>query len=62
MTNCATGILDDLGLPYRKMILCTGDMGFSAEKLMILKFGYHQKINIEKYHHVRLVHRFKLLE
>jgi seryl-tRNA synthetase len=32
MTNCATGILDDLGLPYRKMILCSGDMGFSAEK------------------------------
>ena len=32
MTNCATGILDDLGLPYRKMILCGGDMGFSAEK------------------------------
>ena len=32
MTKCATGILDDLGLPYRKMILCAGDMGFSAEK------------------------------
>jgi seryl-tRNA synthetase len=32
MTNCATGILDDLELPYRKVILCTGDMGFSAEK------------------------------
>ena len=32
MTNCATSILDDLELPYRKMILCTGDMGFSAEK------------------------------
>ena len=32
MTNCATGILDLLGLPYRKMILCSGDMGFSAEK------------------------------
>ena len=32
MTNCATGILDDLRLPYRKMILCSGDMGFSAEK------------------------------
>ncbi len=32
MTDCATGILDDLNLPYRKMILCTGDMGFSAEK------------------------------
>ena len=32
MTKCATGILDDLDLPYRKMILCSGDMGFSAEK------------------------------
>ena len=32
MTNCATGILDLLKLPYRKMILCSGDMGFSAEK------------------------------
>ena len=32
MTNCATGILDELGLPYRKIILCSGDMGFSAEK------------------------------
>ena len=32
MTNCATKILDLLKLPYRKVILCTGDMGFSAEK------------------------------
>ena len=32
MTNCATDILDLLELPYRKMILCSGDMGFSAEK------------------------------
>ena len=32
MTKCATGILDLLELPYRKMILCSGDMGFSAEK------------------------------
>ena len=32
MTNCATGILDSLKLPYRKVVLCTGDMGFSAEK------------------------------
>ena len=32
MTNCATGILDLLELPYRKMILCGGDIGFSAEK------------------------------
>ena len=32
MTDCATKILDQLKLPYRKIILCTGDMGFSAEK------------------------------
>jgi len=32
MTNCATKILELLKLPYRKIILCTGDMGFSAEK------------------------------
>ncbi len=32
MTKCATNILDKLELPYRKVILCSGDMGFSAEK------------------------------
>ena len=32
MTNCATKILEGLKLPYRKIILSTGDMGFSAEK------------------------------
>ena len=32
MTNCATKILDALKLSYRKIILSTGDMSFSAEK------------------------------
>ena len=32
MTNCASQILDMLKLPYRKILLSTGDMGFSAEK------------------------------
>ena len=32
MTKSATMILDKLKLPYRKIILSTGDMGFSAEK------------------------------
>ncbi|MDA9604738.1 serine--tRNA ligase [Candidatus Pelagibacter sp.] len=32
MTDCATKILELLNLPYRKVILCSGDMGFSAEK------------------------------
>ncbi|KPP91208.1 serine--tRNA ligase [Erythrobacter sp. HL-111] len=32
MTKCAQGILEALGLPYRTMLLCTGDMGFGARK------------------------------
>ena len=32
MTLAATKILDLLKLPYRRIVLCTGDMGFSAEK------------------------------
>ena len=32
MTNCAENILKKLKLPYRKILLCSGDMGFSAEK------------------------------
>ncbi len=32
MTQCAEGVLQSLGLPYRKMLLCTGDMGFGARK------------------------------
>jgi seryl-tRNA synthetase len=32
MTQCAEAILQRLGLPYRRMLLCAGDMGFSARK------------------------------
>ena len=32
MTKCAEGILERLGLPYRTVLLCTGDMGFGARK------------------------------
>ncbi len=32
MVKCAEGILEALGLPYRKVLLCTGDMGFGAVK------------------------------
>lgn len=32
MTNAAEEILKSLELPYRVMLLCTGDMGFSAKK------------------------------
>ena len=32
MTNCAETILTKLGLPFRTIVLCTGDMGFCAQK------------------------------
>jgi len=32
MTGCAEAVLQALELPYRKVLLCKGDMGFSAQK------------------------------
>ena len=32
MTNCAEKVLQLLGIPYRVIVLCTGDMGFGAAK------------------------------
>ena len=32
MTDCAQGILEKLGLPYRTVVLCTGDMGAGARR------------------------------
>ncbi|MDD7970520.1 serine--tRNA ligase [Roseinatronobacter alkalisoli] len=32
MTRCAEAVLERLELPYRRIVLCTGDMGFGAQK------------------------------
>ncbi|MGI4878958.1 MAG: serine--tRNA ligase [Janthinobacterium lividum] len=37
ITTCAESVLDALGLPYRRMLLCAGDMGFSARKTFDLE-------------------------
>jgi seryl-tRNA synthetase len=37
MTRCAEVVLETLGLPYRRMLLCTGDMGFAAQKTFDLE-------------------------
>jgi seryl-tRNA synthetase len=37
MTRCAEVVLEKLGLPYRRMLLCTGDMGFTATKTFDLE-------------------------
>ncbi len=37
MVSCASDLLASLGLPHRKMLLCAGDMGFSAAKTVDLE-------------------------
>ena len=37
MTRAAEGILEALELPYRRMLLCAGDMGFTASKTFDLE-------------------------
>ncbi|NLH80205.1 MAG: serine--tRNA ligase [Phyllobacteriaceae bacterium] len=37
MTRCAETVLERLGLPYRRIVLCTGDMGFSSKKTFDLE-------------------------
>ena len=62
MTNCATDILDKLELPTEKLFYALVIWVLVLKKLMILKFGYHQKINIVKSHLVLLVQLFKVKE
>ena len=49
MISCAEHILKELKLPYRTVMLCSGDMGFSAQETIDLEVGYHQKIHIENF-------------
>lgn len=37
MVKCAEAILEKLGLPYRTIVLCTGDMGFGAQRTFDLE-------------------------
>ncbi len=37
MTRCAEVVLEKLELPYRRMLLCNGDMGFAAQKTFDLE-------------------------
>ena len=37
MVECASDMLEALGLPFRQMQLCTGDMGFSAARTIDLE-------------------------
>ncbi|MCX7264222.1 MAG: serine--tRNA ligase [Burkholderiales bacterium] len=68
MTAHAEAILQKLGLPYRVMLLCTGDMGFGAAKTYDLEVwvpaqGTYREIsscsNCETFQARRLQARFK---
>jgi seryl-tRNA synthetase len=68
MTGHAEAILQKLGLPYRVMSLCTGDMGFGASKTYDLEVwvpaqGTYREIssvsNCEAFQSRRLQARFK---
>jgi seryl-tRNA synthetase len=37
MVKCAETVLEKLGLPFRTIVLCTGDMGFSSKKTFDLE-------------------------
>ena len=37
MRRCAEAILEKLGIPYRTIVLCTGDMGFGAQRTFDLE-------------------------
>jgi seryl-tRNA synthetase len=68
MTRHAEAILQALGLPYRVMLLCTGDMGFGAAKTYDLEVwlpaqGTYREIssvsNCEAFQARRMQARFK---
>ena len=68
MTGHAEAVLQKLGLPYRVMSLCTGDMGFGAAKTYDLEVwvpaqGTYREIssvsNCEAFQARRMQARFK---
>ncbi len=63
MLACAELVLKKLDIPFRVMILSTGDMGFSAKKTYDIEvFGCQAKIPTEKYQVYLIVEIFKLEE
>lgn len=49
LTNQAERVLQLLELPYRVMSMCTGDLGFTAAKSTILRYGFQAKTHTVKF-------------
>lgn len=71
MCNHVMGLLEDLKLPYRKLLLCTGDMSFASAKTYDLEvFSAAQErwlevssvSNFETFQSVRLKARYRSVE
>jgi seryl-tRNA synthetase len=59
MVGHAEAILKSLGLPFRTMLLCTGDMGAGAAKTYDLEVGCPHKTPTEKSHQLAIVKTIK---
>ncbi len=49
MTACAEEVLKRLGLPFRTVVLCTGDMGFGAQKTYDIEVWMPDRTLIAKF-------------
>ena len=59
MVGHAEAILQRLGLPYRVMSLCTGDMASAPARPSIWKCGCRRRTRIAKFHRCRTAKRFR---
>ncbi len=60
LTRNAETILERLGLPYRRVLLCTGDMGFSCgEDISTLRSGCRGRICIARFLRARTLEIFR---
>jgi len=50
MLGCAEEVLKRLGLAYRVVTLCTGDMGFASQKPMTSRSGCQGRTAIARFH------------
>ena len=60
LTRHAEAILDRLELPYRTVVLCTGDMGFGAPRLTTSKCGCPDRTPIGRFPHAPISKRSRL--
>ena len=62
MTDCAERILKNLLIPFRKILLCSGDIGFGSKKTYDLEVWLPGKIDIVKFRVAQYVETSNLEE